>query len=431
MKSFLPEKQQRKKRSRFLEILVAVLIIIVLVGSMAFLFKTRQSSLASRGTPTTVPATPTPSPMPAVTSQDGLYVTTSNGIERISLTSGKVAWHSGSGTTDSLLIDHGIVVVASGDTFGGPNNSSNYYIEAVNAATGKQIWRKPYPGIIYPLQGANGIAYVSSCGAADTATCSIEALKVSNGNRLWSYTSNLGTIWDLYQNGVVYGINYSRFFALNATTGAILWQKTLQKYPYQDANMTPVVSGKGLYFATCNETKQTPTYQSCYFFAFNATNGEELWHISLGSNMNNNILALPTVMDGVVYTASFGGVIHAFNAATGATLWTYATGGQIVNPLLSSQGLLYVEVQNTTSTRLLALKVTVSSHSTAWSQNLNVPEGAPGEDPLVLENGQLHILDSHRTILSFQATSGDRAQSYSSQTGVSITSFSFVSQNAG
>ena len=424
MKPLPQELSQQRKRARFLEMLVAVLVIAILVGSMAFVFRTRQSSQGSHvsSTPTTVTEKSTPQPTSTVSGQKGLYITTRDGIDRIdSLATGKVLWHAGSGLTQNALVDQGIVIFSGGDTFGA--NSSNFYIEAVNASNGNVIWRLPY-GLVYTIGGAKGIVYVSNCSLA--GPCSIDALQISNGHKLWSHSSSQGPIWELFQDGVVYGISYSDFFALNATTGVPLWQQTLQKYPYQEANMTPVVAGGAMYFSSCNTTKQTGTYLACYLFAFNANSGAELWHVPYNS-MSTSVMAPPAVLDGVVYAASLNGVLRAYNAQTGDLLWTYSTGGNIYNSLVSQSGLVYVEVQEDASTmRLLALKVSSTSHSIAWSKNIHLTAGKPDGIGPDIQQDQLYLLDSDNNLLAFQAATGDHAQTYHPQVAAIITGFSLV-----
>lgn len=423
MKPLPQEPSPKRKRVRFLEMLVAVLILAVLVGSMAFVLNMRRSSQGKSASSTsTASAKNTATHLkPTAPGQSGLYVTTRNGIARVSLTTGKVLWQVGLGTTGNVLVDQGIVIFSGGDSFG-PGNRSNFYVEAVRASDGQQIWRVA-SGPIDALQGANGIVYVSAC--SPTGSCAIDALRTGTGQKLWSHASSQGTIWELFQNGVVYGVSYTDFFALNATTGAPLWQKTLQNYPNQEANMTPLVSGNAMYFSSCNTTKQTPDYGTCDFFAFNATSGAEMWHVPF-SSMSTSIMASPTVMDGVVYAGSLDGIIHAYDAGTGSLLWTYNTGGAIYNPLLSSQGLVYVEVQQNTSTRLLALKATRTSHSIAWSQSVPLAQGKPDENTPVIAQGRIYLLDSNNAVETFQAASGNKDQGYTPQVGASISSFALA-----
>lgn len=425
VKTLDTERPQKSRTIHLLEILAAVLFITLLVGSMALVFKTRQPSQGAKvsSTPTGVTKKSTTQSPPTISGQKGLYLATTNGIDRIeSLQSGKVLWHAGSGPTDNVLVDQDIVVFSGGDRTG-PGNFSNYYVEAVNASNGDRVWRVR-SGMINTIVGAKGIAYVSSC--SPTASCSIDALQISNGHMLWSHSSLEGTIWELYQDGVVYGISYTEFFALNATTGTPVWQQTLQKYPDQEANMTPLVSGGAIYFSSCNTTKQTSTYLACYLFAFNAASGAELWHVPY-SSISTSPVAAPAVVDGVVYAGSMDGVIRAYNAQTGSLLWSYNTGGNILNPPVSHPGLVYVEVQENASTmRLLALKASSTSHTIAWSKDISFTEGKPDGSAPEIQQNQLYLIDSNNDILAFQAGTGVQTQRFHPPFAATIIAFSLV-----
>ena len=67
---------------------------------------------------------------------------------------------------------------------------------------------------------ANGVVYVGS------ADCNVYALNASTGALLWSYTTG-GRVFSspAVANGVVYVIGWdtSNLYALNASTGALLW----------------------------------------------------------------------------------------------------------------------------------------------------------------------------------------------------------------
>lgn len=425
MQSSFNEKPQKRKRLRWLEMLAAVLVVALLIGGMTFLLRNKPSALSSGKSATPTPGvTPSATPDPVTGSSAGIYVTTNNGIDRIDRATGKVIWHAGSGVTGSLLVEGEIVIFSGGNEIDA--GKSNFYVEAVSATNGHQIWRSAY-GTVYNLQGVNGVVAVSSCPAdvSQTSLCTLDGLRTSDGQKLWSYPSSLGTIWEGYQDGVVYGVSYTNFFALHLSNGTPIWQKTLQM-PYQEANITPYISGQELYFSTCNQMKQTPLYQSCYFFAFNATNGVELWHEPL-SNSGGLSSTIPVVMDGVVYVATFQGIIYAFNATNGASLWTYPAGAPIISAPLASQGILYVEVQtNQTSARLLAFKINGTQHTLFWSQKVNVVESIGNIGSLELENGLIYQVDANNNLLAVNASNGKQAPGYHLTVG-SIGSFVFVS----
>src|SRR5260370_34686913 len=169
--------------------------------------------------------------------------------------------------------------------------------------------------------------------------CHLYGISADTGARFWSYDLPQENAWIALQNGVLYGVSYTSYFALNASTGLPLWQRGLLRVTDQEANITPLVSRKMLSLASCNVTKQSSGFPGCYLYAFDAATGAELWHLSTTSS----IQATPTMMDGVVYAGAVDGTIYAVNEQSGTRLWTASVGGT-VGQLLSSAGMIYVEI---------------------------------------------------------------------------------------
>jgi outer membrane protein assembly factor BamB len=419
------ERQPQSKRRRFLEMLVAVLIMTTLVGSMALIFKIRQPSTVNVGSSTRTTIGKTQTPTPATIDQTGLYIATQKGVDRVNLQTGKIIWH--------IAVDYaGQPLVMGGMVFFSHEDSQNYYLEAVNALTGKQLWRKNYGSSTF-LQGAHGTLYDSSCVTINATTgatkCFIYAIKASTGEQLWSYPTPLGTLWIAVQDGVTYGVSNTQFFALNASTGTPIWQKTLLQYPDQQANPTPLLSNNVLYFSSCNTTKQSTAFGGCYFYAFNASNGGELWH----KPVNNTVLTSPTTSDGIVYYGSSNpgsnkGVIYALDTQTGAILWTYNTDGAfspLVRPLIATRGVVYAQIDLAGGNSISFLALRVADRSVLWSKNLAMYyEGTP-----VLDNGLIYVTVGQHNVEAFHANDGTQATSYTDNTA-SITGFTLVTQNA-
>lgn len=381
MKSNRVENQQRRRRLRFFEMCAAILIMAVLVGGMVLALKIKQSSLlAGKSTATpTVTRTATSTPGPVASSQAGIYASTQQEIEHIDLQSGKTTGHFKSGFSSTPVIANGViyfneVVPANGSI----SNSSIFYIDAVNVTTGKQLWRKEYR--FGTLLADNGIVYDGSCSNnVDAISCSIVGINASNGRQLWSYPTPQGSSWITAQNGVVYGVSSSQYFALNGTTGVPIWQKTLPGN--EQANMTPLVSNGTLYFSADGDIKldNTALYLSSehnmqptsglsysYFFAFNAASGREIWHKPLP---NTAMFSQPTATNGTVYIQTIDGNLSALNATNGSTIWTYQTGGASGEPVLVNNGTIYMSVNTSTpnTARLLALDATTGTLK--WSKN--------------------------------------------------------------
>ncbi len=383
METSIPKKQKHNRRLRFFEMFAAVLIVAALVGGMVLALKVRQPSLtASKSTATpTATKTATPTPGPVASSQVGLYAVTQQEIEQVDLQSGKTTGHFKSGFSFVPVIANGVIYFNDVTPATGTiTNSSVFHLNAVNVITGKQLWRKEYGW--GTLLASNGILYDGSCSSITSTNCSITGINPNNGAQLWSYATTQGSSWINAQNGIVYGVSYSQFFALNGTTGAPLWQKTLPNNA--QAFMTPLVNNGALYFLVCSGNTAQPNSSSptkplsgspmqplsgftdCSFSAFNATNGGELWHKSINPAIG---VTTPAEANGVVYITTSDGTLIAVNAKNGSTIWTYQMNGSTFEPVLISNGIIYIDVISSTqqNERLLALDAT--TRTLKWSKD--------------------------------------------------------------
>ena len=73
-------------------------------------------------------------------------------------------------------------------------------------------------------------------------------------------------------------------------------------------------------------------------YALNATTGAKLWNFTTGGAVYSS----PAVANGVVYVGSDDNDVYAVNAATGAELWSFATGGSVQSSPSVANGVVYV-----------------------------------------------------------------------------------------
>jgi len=78
-------------------------------------------------------------------------------------------------------------------------------------------------------------------------------------------------------------------------------------------------------------------------YALNATTGAKLWNYTSRGWVESS----PAVANGVIYVGSddqlaTAGNVYAINAATGAKLWNFTTGGEVHSSPAVVNGLLYV-----------------------------------------------------------------------------------------
>jgi outer membrane protein assembly factor BamB len=104
--------------------------------------------------------------------------------------------------------------------------------------------------------------------------------------------------------GVAYfGTSDGKVYALNATTGAVVWTATLGS----DVQSVPAVVGGYVYAGTA----------AGYVYALNAATGATAWTATAGGEIQSS----PSVVNGVLYIGSHDGCLYAFNATTGAQKW--------------------------------------------------------------------------------------------------------------
>jgi len=157
---------------------------------------------------------------------------------------------------------------------------------------------------------ATGMVYV---GSGDK---NLYALNASTGMLLWQYTTG-GAVGDpAVANGVVYvNSDDKNLYALNASTGGLLWQ-----YTTGGVFFSPTVANGVVYFGS----------EDGNLYALNASTGALLWKYPTAEGVGS-----AAVGNGVVYFGAAdpnnwnGGTVFALNANTGALVWkTFVAEGQ-------------------------------------------------------------------------------------------------------
>jgi outer membrane protein assembly factor BamB len=139
---------------------------------------------------------------------------------------------------------------------------------------------------------------------------------VGNLGVKWSYTTinhNFVLSSPAIVNGVVYfGSNDNNVYALDASTGAKLWNYATG----ETVNSSPAVANGVVYVGS----------DDANVYALNAKTGAKLWSYAAGDIVESS----PTVANGVVYVGSGGNLnamnLQALNASTGAKLWSVRVG---------------------------------------------------------------------------------------------------------
>ena len=207
---------------------------------------------------------------------------------------------------------------------------------------------------------------------------SVYALNASTGAKLWNVAVG-GFPWSsAVANGVVYvgtgsslGTGPGTVYALNANTGALLW-----KYATGGTvDSSPTVANGAVYIAS----------NDGILYALNAGTGAKLWSFTTGDSAGSS----PAVANGVVYVGSTDNNVYALDAITGARLWSFATGGTLNSSPAVANGVVYVgagyifdtvpgtvfALNASTGARLWSYSEPISLHSFTSFSGINVVDG--------------------------------------------------------
>jgi outer membrane protein assembly factor BamB len=236
-------------------------------------------------------------------------------------------------------------------------------------------WANPIGGSVAAV--ANGVVYVGSGN-------NVYALNASTGALLWSYTTGFFVVSSpAVANGVVYvGSLDKHFYALNASTGALLWSYAAGGLLYP----SPAVANGVVYVGGCSVTN---------LCALNASTGALLWSFATGQMLFSS----PAVANGVVYINAEQGNLSALNASTGTLLWSYNAGGSMFSSPVVANGVVYVASDG--NGNIYALNA--STGALLWSYFTGFP--VVSSTPAVA-NGVVYISSADGNFFALNASTG-------------------------
>jgi len=266
--------------------------------------------------------------------------------------------------SETLAYAHGILYLGTDDAR--PLSSPDKPLLALDAATGKELWKAPTTALRLsaPRFWVDAVYFAASTGqayAVDAATGEVRwckpipawgpaapaverglvifgsrdrylvALYARSGRPAWQFTIAEGpSNWLPKSPTVVEGVCYvtswdGHLYALDAATGEEKW-----RFATRRAILTaPVVYGDAVYFGG----------QDHHLYAVNRHTGELLWK----RDLVRRVYATPVVVDGVVYAASDNKLIYAFDAESGEPVWPepLAVGDRVRADLAADEARLY------------------------------------------------------------------------------------------
>ncbi len=193
--------------------------------------------------------------------------------------------------------------------------SSDGFVLKLDAKSGARLWATPLRGEILAPPQSNGKVVV-----AQTYDGKLQGLDFSTGSMLWTYDSNIpvltvrGTSTPIVHNDRVYaGFANGRVLALNAQTGAVVWEVRVaisqgrsEIERLVDIDGTMELAGNELYAAS---------YQG-NLVAIDVENGRKLWQqkVSSYSGVSQGF--------GNVYVADEDGTLSAYLRNGEGVRWT-------------------------------------------------------------------------------------------------------------
>jgi len=196
------------------------------------------------------------------------------------------------GSTSSPAVSGGVVFVGT-DRENSAGNPRGGEVVAVNAATGRGIWRFPVPEHVV-----------------------FDASPTVVGDTVY-----IGSVWD-------YGSHYTgRLYALRVKTGRLRWSREVG-----EMYSSPAVANGRVYV----------TSESGNVFAFDAKTGRVIWKRSIDGG--SGFFASPSVSGNMLFTAGVDRMVYGVNLKSGAVKWRYRlpSDDSVSSSLAVAKGLVFV-----------------------------------------------------------------------------------------
>jgi outer membrane protein assembly factor BamB len=261
---------------------------------------------------------------PPVVGYGRLYVATNRGrFLAVKAKTGKIDWQKYFGlcTAASPTIGDGVVY----QTLMDPSPCAEHkqdapgYLVALDAETGKELWRFKTGVSESPPLLVNGVIYFGSWDRK------MYALDAKTHRVKWTFSTG-DKIKDAaaYSRGTIYFASYDHHvYALDAATGKKRWS----------------ASGNGTFYAT-----PAVAYSRVFIgntdgriYAFGAKTGHLLWARATGGYVYSSA----AVWERTVYAGSYSGRFYALDAGTGDVRWTFDAGGSISGAATVVDGVVY------------------------------------------------------------------------------------------
>ncbi len=266
----------------------------------------------------------------AVTVKNGYLFIASDSLWCLDALTGERIWATdaadGGGSTPAVVDGR----VYCGRTNGDPYNGISY-VYCFDAATGLEIWADTLSGMTASCMTVwNGMVFVPTYRNGETP---LYALDATTGSIIWENIDSYGGYWDssptvvdsiIYINGYD---GHSR--AIDAVTGNTIWDQQFSSY---NITATPAYHDNRLFFA--NEGWGN-------YYCLDAGTGSTIWAVP-GCQHGSSGIA-----DGIVFYGEidnpYGARVIALDCDTGEEIWSYITGADdIYSSPAITDGVVYI-----------------------------------------------------------------------------------------
>lgn len=213
------------------------------------------------------------------------------------------------GASNALVVANGRVYVGTADT-----------LFALDAASGHKVWSAPAGPRIISMMVVNGVVYVQSGGGGFAGQDVIYAFSAQDGTLRWRFNpSTLGVSAWLVDNGTLNALEVGfppQLFALDAASGATLWQVSLQQASINGQVDALLATGSSLLVVADQS-----------LLAVQQDTGAQVWRHDNTHNLGLQVFADTIYSYFVDRSAELSGGpdlvgLRALNVADGSVRWT-------------------------------------------------------------------------------------------------------------
>jgi len=227
---------------------------------------------------------------------------------------GEVAWRGdvGAKVASKVASSRGLVVFGTEDGF----------VKAWDARKGEEEWRFQLPEGWLTAEGLavfKDRLYIACDDRRDMAPRdkALIALKLQSGQELWRYPVGAARLSaPLAHRGRIYFASSDNSLHAVDASGRKVWRVDTEGW----GRTAPAVGGD-LIFAPASHIPP----EACLLQAFRISDGEKVWDFAASGPFFT-----PAFADGVLYLASWSGMLYALDAKSGRKLWDFSTPRQIL-----------------------------------------------------------------------------------------------------